>query len=106
MSFLFKKRMNNKMKKQLVDMYWAMMDDRYATNQQLYYASRRGDRLSVESGLSRLSCLHQYAVMLYKIMNEKEIYITGERNDESGRMDQSGDQQRCSEHAGDRGEDF
>lgn len=84
MSFLFKKRMNNKMKKQLVDMYWAMMDDRYATNQQLYYAFQRKDRLSIESCLSRLSCLHQYAVMLYKIMNEKEIYITGERNDESG----------------------
>lgn len=92
MSFLFKKRINNKMKKQLVNMYWTMMGDRDATGQQLFYALQRKDRLSVESCLSRLSCLHQYALMLYKIMNEKEIYSTGEGNDESGRMDRSGDQ--------------
>ena len=80
---LFEKKLNNKMKKQLVNMYWCMMDDRYATNQHLFDALHLGDKLMIESCLARLSCLHQYALMLFKIMKEKEIFFAGERRDES-----------------------
>lgn len=51
MSFLFKKRINNKMKKQLVNMYWTMMGTGKlrVSNCFMRFSVRTGFRLNLAS---------------------------------------------------------